>query len=71
MSKTIILMLIACLLAACAPSQQAVEAAITGTQTAMAITVETQQAAIAQTQAALPTVALSDTPEPTSTLTPI
>jgi|GEM_PF-3560116 len=28
MSKTIILMLIACLLAACAPSQQAVEAAI-------------------------------------------
>ena len=28
MSKTIILMLIACLLAACAPSQQAVEAAV-------------------------------------------
>jgi len=41
-----------CLLAACAPSAQDI------------------QAAIAQTQAALPTIAITNTPEPTSTATP-
>ena len=41
-----------CLLAACAPSAQVI------------------QAAIAQTQAALPTIAITNTPEPTSTATP-